>query len=244
MSLEATSSVQVLSGVVRNLKVEVATIDSFQGRELQQRAGLAGTLAAAAGLGGLAAGMVAMSMDEMREEAFALTFELGDEMIRAVLWGNPFQEGDEVEVVAEEADGYMRAFAVLRPSDRIISLFPHVVSGRSAHNRTTVKGLAWMSLLVAVVTIVLLTSLWILGGVGEFVMLAVTIGVVILGLIAIFSIIGWSVSRKYIPFVMMAEIIFTSVGWEDVGEINLRKRTMDSIRPEDPSALGPFYFRY
>ena len=244
MSLKAASSARALSGVVRNLKVEVTTIDSFHGEELQQTTALAGALAAATGLSGLAAGMVAMSMDEMREEAFALTFELGDEVVRAVLWGNPFQDGDEVQVVAEEADGYMRAFAVLRPSDRIIALFPHVVSGRAAHNRTTIRGLAWMSLIVAIVTSVLLTSLWIIGGIGDLVMLTVTIGVVIFGVVAIFSIIGWSVSRKYIPFVMMAEIIFTTVGWKDVEKINLRKRTMDSIRLEDPPALGPFYFRY
>jgi len=244
MSVEATSSVRVLSGVIRNLKVEVTTIDAFQGEELQQRTALVGTLAAAAGLSGLAAGMVAMSMDEMREEVFALTFQLGDEVVRAVLWGSPFQDGDEVEVVAEEADSYMRAFAVLRPSDRIIALFPHVVSGRSAHNRTTIRGLLWMSLVVAIVTIVMLTFFWAIGGGGEFGMLMVIIGFVILGGIAIFSLIGWSVSRKYLPFVKMAEIIFTSVGWKDVEGINLRKKTMESIRPEDPPALGPFYFRY
>ena len=244
MTLDVTSSVRVLSGVMHNLKVEITTIDSFHGEELRQRTALVGTLSAAAGLSGLAAGMVAMSMDEVREEAFALTFELGGEVVRAVLWGNPFQEGDEVQVVAEEADGYMRAFAVLRPSDRIIALFPHVVSGRSAHNQTTIRGLLWMSVVVAIAAVVLLTFFWAIGGGGEVGMLMVIIGFVIFGGIAIFSLIGWSVSRKYLPFVMMAEIIFTSLGWKDVDKINLRKMTMESIRPEDPPALGPFYFRY
>ena len=244
MNIEATSLVRVLVGTMRSLKVEVTTVDAFQGEELQKRSALAGTLAAAAGLSGLAAGMVAMSMEEMREEAFALTFQLGDEEVRAVLWGNPFQDGDEVEVVAEEADGYMRAFAVLRPRDRIIALFPHVVSGRSAHIKTTIRGLLWMSLAVVIVTNVVLAFFWVLGGGGDLPMLIVTIGVVILAVVAIFSLIGWNVSRKYLPFVKMAEIVFTSVGWKNPEEINLRKKTMISIRPDDPSALGPFYFRY
>lgn len=244
MNIEAASSVRVLVGTMRNLEVEVTTVDAFQGEELLKRSALAGTLAAAAGLSGLAAGMVAMSMEEMREEAFALTFQLGDEAVRAILWANPFQDGDEVEVVAEEADGYMRAFAVLRPRDRIIALFPHVVSGRSAHVRTTIRGLLWMSLVVAIVTVVMLTFFWAIGGGGEVAMLVVTIGFVILGGTAIFSLIGWSVSRKYLPFVKMAEIVFASVGWKNPEEINLRKKTMISIRPDDPPALGPFYFRY
>lgn len=59
-----------------------------------------------------------------------------------------------------------------------------------------------------------------------------------------FAIIGFNISRKYLPFVRIAESVFTALGWQDVKRINLRKHTMKTIRPDDPPALGPFFFRY
>jgi hypothetical protein len=61
---------------------------------------------------------------------------------------------------------------------------------------------------------------------------------------AIFGLIAWSVSRKYRKFVEMAEGVFAALGWANVSELNLREKTMKNIRPDDPPALGPFYFRY
>lgn len=244
MSSKVESSALVWAGVVRDLRVEVTTVDAFQQDLLQGRTALAGTLAAAVGLSGIAAGMVAMSMHEMREKAFSLTFQLGDNTVRAVLWGCPFQDGDEVEIVAERDGDYLRAFAVLRPKDRVVALFPHVVSGRSAHNKSTFKVLLWVYLAIAVFASISMTFFWFLGGGGDVGFFLACVGAVILAAIAMFSIIGWSVSRKYLPFVMMAENIFSVLGWSDVGRINLREQTMRRILVGDPPELGPFYFKY
>lgn len=240
------NTTKVLRGTIKNLEVQETTVDAFQGDELRTRSGAAGALAAAAGLSGIAAGMVAVSMDEMREGAFGVSFEIDGQPVRGVLWDCPFKEGDEVEVVAEKTNGYWNAFAVARPKDRIISLFPHAVSGEIAHYRSSFS--IWLKIWLALLLfggvlgaiIKFLNSgndgwgewiLFMIGGSGSVVF-------VILGII------GFSVARKYIPFVRVAEGVFTALGWQDVKRINLRKKTLKNIRPDDPPALGVFYFRY
>ncbi|MGX8285542.1 putative type VI secretion system effector [Xanthomonas oryzae] len=67
------------------------------------REGMAATGAAAAALGlsGAAAGMVAMSMEEMSEPVSQVSFELDGILVNALLWNWPFKEGDEVKAVVE-----------------------------------------------------------------------------------------------------------------------------------------------
>lgn len=190
--------------------------------------------------------MVAMSVDEMREGAFGVSFEIDGEPVRGVLWNCPFQDGDEVEVVAEKVDDHWNAFAVARPRDRIISLFPHAVSGEVAHYKTSfvvwIKVVIWLLLIGGALgaLIKFLSSGnegwggWLLYGIGGGGALAS----------AILAIIGFNVARKYLPFVHIAEGVFTTLGWQDVKRINLRKQTLKTIRPDDPPALGVFYFRY
>lgn len=238
------NTTRVLRGSIRNLEVQETTVDAFQGDELRVRSGAAGALSAAAGLSGIAAGMVATSMDEMREGAFGVSFEIDGQPVRGVLWNCPFKEGDDVEVVAEKIDNHWNAFAVARPKDCIISLFPHAVSGEAAHYKTSL--LVWIKIAVAVVLL----------GIGMFgvaelvsaepnwnrwLSLALAGGG---GASVVFAVIGVLISRKYLPFVRIAEGVFTALGWEDVKRINLRKKTLKNIRPDDPPALGVFYFRY
>lgn len=234
----------VLKGVIRDLNIEETTVDAFQGDELRNRTAITGALAASMGLSGLAAGMVTLSMSEMREGAFGVTFNVDGRCVRGVVWNCPFQDGDYVEIVAEPLDDHWNAFAIARPSDRIIALFPHVVAGRYAHYRSSLKWLAWVLAAVVGIVGVLAVSFWVLDGAyNPHTFFIGMLGGVGLGSIVI-SMIGLSVVRKYMPFVKMAEMVFSALGWRDVRNINLRKQTMRSIRPGDPPALGPFYFRY
>ncbi len=244
---EKQNTTVVLRGTLRNLEVQETTIDAFQGDELRAKTGATGVLAAAAGLSGIAAGMVVMSMDEMREGAFGVGFEIDGKPVKGVLWNCPFEEGDDVEVVAERADNHWNAFAVARPKDRIISLFPHVVSGEIAHYKTSIS--VWIRIALACFLIVLVlggAAGWLSGFDADdwsyFLLVAVLGGG---GLASgIFAIIGFNVARKYLPFVRIAEGVFTTLGWQDVKRINLRKQTLKTIRADDPPALGVFYFRY
>ncbi|WWL68376.1 putative type VI secretion system effector [Burkholderia pseudomallei] len=70
------------------------------------------------------------SLAGVKEEADRVQFEIDGKKITGWLMWFPFQDGDEVEVVAEPLrDGTYRTFAVLRPSDRTISLYPHCSRG-------------------------------------------------------------------------------------------------------------------
>ena len=236
----------VLRGVVRSLEVIETTVDAFQSEMLRTKTGAAGAVAAAAGLSGIAAGMVAMSMDEMREGAFGVSFEVDGKLVRGVLWNCFFQEGDEVEVVAEDMGDHWSAFAVARPSDRTIALFPHVVSGTIAHFKTSF--FIWLKFSLVLILSTLIFASGVVFFFGEEVSSWITLSTVLVGggvmASLMFAIIGFNISRKYLPFVRIAESVFTALGWQDVKRINLRKHTMKTIRPDDPPALGPFFFRY
>lgn len=245
MTNGAAPQLIVLRGIVRNLEVCETTVDAFQGDTLRTQTGASGALAAAAGLSGIAAGMVAMSMDEMKEGAFGVSFEIDGKPVRGVLWNCFFDEGDEVEVVVEQLGDYWNAFAVARPVDRTIALFPHVVSGGIAHYKTAFRLWVKFALGLTLFAFLLLTGGSLMFGRiddwGEF-LLIVTCTSIITSVL--FGVIGLNVSRKYIPFTRIAESVFTALGWRDVKRINLRKQTMKTIRPDDPPALGPFYYRY
>ncbi len=61
---------------------------------------------------------------------------------------------------------------------------------------------------------------------------------------AIFGIIAYRISRKYLGFVRLAEGIFQVFGWKNVRDIDLPAITKKTKTPEDPGALGVLYFRY
>lgn len=238
------NATRVLRGTIRNLEVQETTVDAFQGDELRVRSGAVGAFAAAAGLSGIAAGMVAMSMDEMREGAFGISFEISGQPVRGVLWNCPFKDGDEVEVAAEKVNSHWNAFAVIRPKDRIVALFPHVVSGRVAHYKSSISVWWKTTAILTSACAAFLTFIAILSGIDNwsdwilFLICGFSIVFIIFGAIA------FTIARKYLPFVRIAEGVFTALGWEDVKRINLRKKTLENIRPDDPPALGVFYFRY
>ncbi|ACD58194.1 ISXo2 putative transposase [Xanthomonas oryzae pv. oryzae PXO99A] len=99
-----------------------------------------GVVAAAMGLSGAAAGMAAMSMDEMKEPVCHVSFDIDGKHVEAVLWNWPFKNGDEVQVVVEPApNGGYTGFAVLDPKDRVIVLYSHVSAGRKSHWKNVLK---------------------------------------------------------------------------------------------------------
>ncbi|WP_318826172.1 putative type VI secretion system effector [Burkholderia thailandensis] len=80
------------------------------------------------------------SLAGTKEEADKVQFEINGKQVTGWLMWFPFQDGDEVEVVAEPLrNGTYRTFAVLRPSDRTISLYPHCSRGRWAFFGNAVK---------------------------------------------------------------------------------------------------------
>lgn len=133
------SRVVVLRGTVSNFSKERATGDFLLSDADRSTAGLTAVAAALAGSGG-AIGLA--SLAGTKEEADKVAFELDGKKVMGWLMWSPFKNGDEVEVAAElMRDGTYRAFAVLKPNDRTIALYPHCSRGRIAHYKNSIKWL-------------------------------------------------------------------------------------------------------
>ncbi|WEY37709.1 putative type VI secretion system effector [Paraburkholderia sp. SUR17] len=237
------SSTQLLRGRVQNLRKTRCSQDFFFTPE--DRAKMGGTAIAAglAGLGGIATGLSGMAMDTT-EEADLLEFELDGKQVRAWVWVSVFEDGDEVEVVAERWGDVWQGYGIRRLTDRIVALHPHCSRGRYAHYKAFAKWwlIAGGALVLTgcVITVLMALVKSIDDWKGIFVMCALG-G---LGSMAIFGLIAYRVAGKMTGFVRLAEGIFQGFGWKNVKSIDLPALTKKNKRPEDPGALGVLYFRY
>lgn len=85
---------------------------------------------------------------------------------------------------------------------------------------------------------ILLRDTMIGGGGAELIFMASAGSFIIYGLIAI------NISRKFMPFIYMAEGIFEVLGWERVERIDLPKKSRAARRTEGMPGLGKLYFKY
>ena len=226
----------LLSGTVRNLKVTRASASFVFTESDQTRMGVVAFAAAIAGLGGQAMA-TASNASAMEEEADYLEFELNGQQVRGWVWRNPFREGDEVSVAAEHrADGHWEAFGVQRPADKTVALYPHCSRGRARH----FKNAAWWwffgfggFLLVVMAPAIYFTG----GGGGDF-------AVVFSGLMAFLGVMTFSLSRKWMPFVRLAEKVFRALDLPNPSDVDLVKSSNKQRTANDPGEFGTFYFRY
>jgi hypothetical protein len=61
---------------------------------------------------------------------------------------------------------------------------------------------------------------------------------------ALSSTIAFRISRKFMGFVRIAEIIFKTFDWPDVENIDLRQTSRDNRRENKLPNFGNLYFRY
>ncbi|AXM10419.1 hypothetical protein BRM61_26100 [Xanthomonas oryzae pv. oryzae] len=235
----------LLSGTLSNVKVNNTTADIFFRAGDSKGMAATGVVAAAIGLSGAAAGMAAMSMDEMKEPVCQVSFDIDGKHVEALLWNWPFKDGDEVKAVVEPGpSGNYIGFAVLDPNDQVIVLYPHISTGGKAHWRNVLK-IAF--LVIGGLSILTWTFFLVIYVLVERVELKAAVIGGLSGSLGIFVIFGWiiyNIGSRFTPFIEMAEPIFTLLGWKDVKNINLRKITKEKKKPTDPPAMGDSYFRY
>nr|WP_242841049.1 putative type VI secretion system effector [Xanthomonas oryzae] len=162
MSATGTNAhARVLSGTLSNVKVKNTTAEIFFRAGDREEMASTGVVAAAMGLSGAAAGMVAMSMEEISEPVCQVSFEIEGKHVEALLWNWPFKDGDEVQAVVEPAPGGgYTGFAVADAAEKIIVLYPHVSAGLSAHWRRVAKFAFLAALGVNAVMTVLLLAIY------------------------------------------------------------------------------------
>ncbi|QBH02127.1 hypothetical protein EYC56_21260 [Xanthomonas oryzae] len=236
-----TDQAVVLRGKIVNYHEQRATGDFLITSEDRQRMGLTAVGAALAGSGG-AVGLASLS--DIKEEATKVEFEVEGRQVSGWLMWSPFKDGDEVEVVAEKSLGSnYHAFAVLRPSDRIIALYPHCCRGLKAHVKKSKKlfiksfsvVMSVFSMLVAIVMLSKGNFSW--DGYA-FAIMAGLFSLPIYGLIA------YRMSRRYFPFAKMSEAIFSVLGWPHPADIDLEIMSKEYKGSVNKPGFGVIYFKY
>ena len=135
---ETTVTTQLLRGRITNLRRTRRNQDFFFTDADREKMGATAIAAGLAGLGGIAAGLGGMAMDTT-EEADLLEFDLDGKSIKAWVWQSVFNDGDDVEVVAEQWGGGWQGYGIRRINDKIVALHPHCSRGRYADYRTSLK---------------------------------------------------------------------------------------------------------
>lgn len=236
-------STQLLRGTIRNYRKSRRNQDFMFTPEDRARMGATVIGAALVGLGGIAADLAGASLNTS-ETADLLEFDLDGNSIRAWVWQSVFQEGDEVEVVAEPMGDVWQGYGIRRPADRIVALHPHCSRGRYAHWRASfLIFLKFFFAVLAIFMLIVVCQMLFKYGM-DWTILFMLLGIACVAGGAVYGVIAWRITRKFMGFVKLAEGIFAAFGWKDVKNIDLPALTKKSKQPGDPGVLGVLYFRH
>jgi hypothetical protein len=204
----------------------------------RQKLGLIAVAAAAVGLSGQAAA-ITTSASDVEEAADYVQFLLDAQRVEGWVWRSPFRDGDVVEIAAAWQGDRYEAYAIARPEDKTIALYPHCSRSMRPHIECTLK---WWAVCNAFVFVALLGGgrLFVGPGLLQGPFAFGILGFIALSLAAMF----FSLSRQYMPFARTAEAIFHVLGLPNASNLDLVKSTKAQRTESDPAELGVFYFRY
>jgi hypothetical protein len=203
----------------------------------ERKLGIVAVAAAAVGLGGQAASL-ATSASDVEEAADYVQFEIDKKLVRGWVWRSPFRDGDVVDVAAEWQGDHYEAYAIARPSDKTIALYPHCSRSRWRHIKNTVKW--WLVWNVVFFGGVFASSYSYLDSVMRDPITYWGVGFVA----ACFVLMFISLSRQYMPFVRMAESVFRVLDLPNASDLDLVKSSKAQRTSTDQAEFGTFYFRY
>jgi hypothetical protein len=150
--------------------------------------------------------------------------------------------------VAQWQTDHYEAYAVTRPADRTIALYPNCSRGKGAHVGHALKwwllgttGALFFVLAFLAFVHFIIAGDSMAGFIGpDWVFFLLTIAAVYLwmGLFAAYS--AW----RWMKFVRLAERTFKALGWPRPSMIDLVKSSKNCRQEGDPPGYGVFYFRY
>ncbi|KDB10168.1 hypothetical protein LIG30_0909 [Burkholderia sp. lig30] len=239
--IEPFQGTVLLRGTIANLKRSKRSHDFVLTQVQQSAVGATAVGAAVMGMGGAAIGLTNMAMNA-DEEAEWVEFDIDGKQVQGWMWLMPMRNGDAVEVVAERVtDQRYVAYAVKRDGDDIVAVYPHATAGRKAHYRFMTKLMLWsFFILYSIISVGLYMKI---GRVDIGGFLIVFFSTFAMG-ISTFGVLFYRSARKMMGFVYMAEAIFRTYGWPDVGNINLRETSRENRRENRLPNYGRYYFRY
>ncbi|VWD29593.1 hypothetical protein BLA17378_07221 [Burkholderia aenigmatica] len=240
-SKHATAPV-LLRGVITGLTKRRESYEAIFTEADKQAMERTAVVAALAGLNDIALN-VSTSTQFTETMGDLVTFKLNGEEVRAWIWLSVFENGDEVEVVAERVGLGWMGYAIRRCSDGILSVHPHCERGSRALVKFLLKwSVLFWSTCALVPTFFLMQPLpqdqeeWFFVGKALFgIWLAVEV-------LAIF--IAFRIGHKFKKQLPMANKIFATFGWKDPPNVNLPKTSKKLRQPEDTWQMGKLIFRY
>ena len=153
----------------------------------------------------------------------------------------PFDDGDEVEVVAkrEEGDQPHACFAVARPSDRLIALRPECKMGRMALKAHSVRRVLFVSTFVAGI------SLWMTTGSMPLLESILWATLSWAGAALFWAFIEWRMYVEDIKVcVPLTERILASLGVDCPESVNLIRLSKQTKTGKEPPGYRWLYYRY
>lgn len=159
-----------------------------------------------------------------------------------------FKSGDFLECAVEpQPDGSSAVYAVRRPSDQTLWMFPHCSRGRKKHWKYARKMCLLLSALAVASMLLFLTpqfgfALWskpeTAFGANIFVIMGVAIGLY-------FSL---NTARRWAPFVAVAESIFAVYGYPDPADVDMPKENSTYWKKHatvgELRQFSPWVYRY
>ncbi len=242
-----SEKLEILSGVIENYSCARASANFFFADEDFENSSAITMSAAVLGLGAQAIGSHFQEADA-EEISDRVEFYINGKLVKAWLWRSPFKDGDAVEVVAmkTKSDFEFEGYAVARPKDRIVALYPHLSRGRISHFIYAIKLWLLIGCLSSAIPFFYTVMASMLD--GETVAQTLRAALFVLSVVAIFLFVTllplYSISNKYMKFVRSAEFIFNEFGWPKPKWIDLRKITAQKRTPQDSDELGNYYFKY
>ncbi|KHK60102.1 hypothetical protein PI86_05090 [Burkholderia sp. A9] len=230
----------VITGMTKR-RASYETIFTDADKQAMERTAI---VAALAGLNDIALNLSASTQftDTMGD---LVTFRLNGEEVRAWIWLSVFENGDEVQVVAEPAGSGWIGYAIRRCSDGILSVHPHCERGSRALFKLFLKlsMLFWSGCAMAVTLLV--ASMMLYNGLHDRWMFFIKSFIVSWGAVEVMAIfMACRLSRRFKRQLPMANRIFSTFGWKDPANVSLPKTSKRLRQPEDTWQMGKLIFRY
>ena len=225
-----------ISGVVANLHITQDKENFVQTRTDQAVGGAAAVGLAVGGLAGAATGAVLSSSDAADSVDFFTCTVDGQPV-----WGRfgivSFKDGENVEAVGENTRQGFEAYAITRPSDRTVWMYPHCSRGTKAHVRFSIASILLLSIVGALcmqLVFWLASDKSLEGGVAIFLVVAFLTSVI--G----FALVGSFVATRFMKFAHQSNDIFAALEFENPAEVDLLKR----LRAARKSFTSEDHLRY
>jgi hypothetical protein len=238
LKIPQANEVVKLSGKITSYRCIRRSASFIYSQSDQSKMGGIAIAAALTGMGGQAASNATYA-NSMEETADYIEFNLKSFLVKGWVWRSPFKEGDIVDIAAEWRRDHYEAYGISRPIDRIIALYPHCSRSRIQHIKISIKlWIIWNILFFGASTLGA-TFLFEKNILQEPAYLSIA------GFIAfMWVLMSISLSRKYMPFVLLSETVFTVLGLPDAKNLDLIKSSKQGCSSKSPPEFGTFYFRY